>query len=84
MIVCMTSNHADVLDDAILRPGRVDMRLDLDADQLRRLLKAFMGRVPMLPPLTAQITPADVVDVLKRHLEEPMAATKELAALISG
>jgi chaperone BCS1 len=85
MIVCMTSNHADVLDDAILRPGRVDMRLDfdyLDADQLVRLLKAFMGRVPTLPPLTARITPADVVDVLKRHLEEPLGAVKELAALV--
>lgn len=87
LITCMTTNHAEVLDPALVRPGRVDLSMEfgyLDADQLRRLLKAFMGRVPTLPPLTAQITPADVVDVLKRHLEEPMAATKELAVLISG
>lgn len=87
LITCMTTNYAEVLDPALVRPGRVDLSMEfghMDADQLRRLLFAFMGRLPTLPPLTAKITPADVVDVLKRHLEEPMTATKELAALVSG
>lgn len=51
LITCMTTNHAEVLDPALVRPGRVDLAMEfgyLDADQLRRLLKAFMGRVPDL------------------------------------
>jgi hypothetical protein len=84
-IFILTSNHPEVLDEALIRPGRVDLSMEfgyLDADHLHRLLSVFMGTVPSLPALTARITPADVVDVLKRHLGEPQSANEELAALV--
>lgn len=44
LIICMTTNHRDKLDPALLRPGRVDMEVEFRAatpDQIRRLYQAF-------------------------------------------
>ncbi len=43
-VLFMTTNHADQLDDALIRAGRIDERVALgtcDADQLRRLYLKF-------------------------------------------
>ena len=45
-IVCMTTNHPETLDTALIRPGRVDRRIEIgvaDAPTAARFLAAFYG-----------------------------------------
>ncbi len=70
-----------MLDERLVRAGRVDMTEEiglLDHCQLRRLIKVFLGEDwPQAP--RCDVSPAAVVDVLKRHLGDPEAALSELA-----
>jgi chaperone BCS1 len=45
-LLILTTNHAEVLDPALIRPGRVDMRLSLEnatPDQAREMWRRFGG-----------------------------------------
>lgn len=74
VITIMTTNRLDVLDKAIIRPGRVDLmeELDcLDTYQLRGLCEYFIGYVPEdLPQITPEdgITSAEVMGEVRKHL----------------
>lgn len=76
VITIMTTNRKDVLDEAIIRPGRVDLEehLDcLDDAQLRGLCEYFMGTVPEdLPHITPAdgISSAEVMGVVRKHLPD--------------
>jgi hypothetical protein len=76
VITIMTTNRKDVLDEAIIRPGRVDLEehLDcLDDSQLRGLCEYFMGVVPEeLPHITPAdgISSAEVMGVVRKHLPD--------------
>lgn len=70
----MTTNRLDVLDEAVLRPGRVDLAVELgyvnDA-QLRDMVQYYVGSVPEdLPHVTedAKLTSAEVVQVIRNHI----------------
>lgn len=80
----MTSNHADQLDPALIRPGRIDLRLTLELanpDQARRLYRLFF---PDRPASEAELyarhyakgpqkTTADIPADLLRHRHNPEA-----------
>lgn len=78
LITFMTTNHIEKLDDALIRPGRVDRSEEigyLTSEQLDRLMMmladvanftAQAGRVE-----GCDITPAAVLEVMKRHLHDP-------------
>jgi hypothetical protein len=73
-----------VLDPALVRPGRVDFTLELgplDDDQLGRLVAAFLGDGP-LPKMRQPVLPAEVVGVLKDHLDDPASARAAVAELV--
>jgi chaperone BCS1 len=76
VITIMTTNRLDVLNKAIIRPGRVDLieNLDcLDSYQLRGICEYFMGHVPQtLPQITPDdgITSAEIMGVIRKHLPE--------------
>jgi hypothetical protein len=76
VITIMTTNRLDVLDPAIIRPGRVDLMENLDClddSQLKGLCSYFMGTVPEdLPHITPEdgISSAEVMGVVRKHLPD--------------
>ncbi|MEX1165508.1 MAG: AAA family ATPase [Hydrogenophaga sp.] len=74
-VLFMTTNHADQLDDALIRAGRIDERVELgacDADQLRRLYLKFQPDEHAAQAFAAEnadkaLSPAQVQDQLMRR-----------------
>lgn len=84
LITILTTNHPGVLDPALVRPGRVD-RVEhigvLDDDQLRRLVTQFLGPADLPPIGDLSLSPASVIEQLKRH-PEPEDAIKAIIELL--
>lgn len=95
LIKILTTNDASVLDPAVVRAGRVDVRLEIglaEIEQVNRLWELAYGE-PLTydSPLTyvepsgetvvwRPLVPATVVEAIKRHPTDPMGAWLELAA----
>lgn len=91
LIVAMTTNNRDALDDALVRPGRVDHELELTylvAEQADRLVAFLTGRDPLLrtssAPFPGRLTAADVVSTVTRHMHDPDAAYFACIELVCG
>lgn len=88
VITIMTTNRKDVLDPAIIRPGRVDLQehLDcLDTYQLEGLCKYFIGDVPEnLPEVTPEdgITSADIMGEIRKHLPDFENAADDIVEFV--
>lgn len=86
LISILSTNHRDRLDDALVRPGRVD-RDELiglpDDDQAARLFESFYGQpAPGPVPANGRST-ADLVELMKRHMDDPVAAMAVLRGPLS-
>ncbi|CAN6167139.1 unnamed protein product [Urochloa humidicola] len=90
-IIVFTTNHVDGIDPALLRPGRMDVHVRLDAcgaHAMRELVQRYVGvgDHEMLDAAEgsirggAEMTPAEVGEVLLRNRDEPETAVTELAA----
>lgn len=88
-IVFFTTNHPEVLDDALLRPGRVDYHLKLgyaDLSQLKAITSIFWPAQPEIVEKMAtffqpQLTPATIMSRLATLMNRPaqeLLALKEL------
>lgn len=88
VITIMTTNRKDVLDEAIRRPGRVDLEEELsclDDFQLRGMCEYFMGTVPEnLPSITPEdgISSASVMGVIRKHLPDFENASEDMVEFI--
>jgi len=88
VITIMTTNRIDVLNKAIIRPGRVDMTENLDCldnFQLRGLCEYFMGYVPdTLAPIAVAdgITSAEVMGVIRKHLPDFADAGEDVCKFV--
>jgi len=84
LITITTSNRASVLDPAVVRPGRVDLVEHIgkpDADQATRLFEVFYDAPPSSPIDPAGRSTAELMEVFKRHMDDPVAAEKALAEM---
>lgn len=84
-IVFMTTNHKDVLDPALIRPGRADLHVEFDyatKDQARGLFAQFFPQCPssMAERFSAiasrQITMAQIQGILLQHKASPENAIR--------
>ncbi len=87
LITIMTTNRVDVLDDALLRPGRCDVREEvgyLTNAQLERLATVLTGHRGQLPLIgDRQITPAAITEIVKCHIDDLQAAYEQIAAFLA-
>jgi len=77
-ILIMTTNHADKLDPALIRPGRVDCRVTLE--KLNRAdAAALFDRLGHTAPIQDDFsaTPAEIENIVKQHAAQ---AIKDRAA----
>lgn len=82
LITVLTSNRPDVIDPALIRPGRIDMSEHIglpDQDQARRLYAAFYGTSASRVPHIANWSAAEYVETFKRHMHDPAEALTALA-----
>lgn len=88
VITIMTTNRIEVLDEAIKRPGRVDLTEELsclDDFQLRGMCQYFMKTVPdNLPYITPEdgISSAQVMGVMRKHLPDFADAAGDLVEFL--
>jgi hypothetical protein len=77
-ITVMTSNHPEVLDPALIRPGRVDLHVRLSRctrEMLDDLFTMFYGARIDAHPLPADgLTPAQVASAYMSYRDDPVAA----------
>jgi ATPase family associated with various cellular activities (AAA) len=89
VITIMTTNRLDVLDEAVIRPGRVDLKenLDcLDSYQLRGICEYFTGSVPEnLPEITPsdRITSAEIMGEIRKHLPDFENASEDIVNFVN-
>lgn len=90
-IIVFTTNYADRVDPALLRPGRMDVHVRLGpcgAHAARELAERYvgvaehelLGEVESCIEAGAEMTPAEVGEVLLRSREQPDTAVRELVA----
>ena len=88
VITIMTTNRLDVLDPAIIRPGRVDLMEELgclDSYQLRGMCEYFIGHVPEgLPEITPAdgITSAEIMGVIRKHIPSFEGAGEDVVRFV--
>lgn len=86
-ILIMTSNHPDKLDPALIRPGRVDINLELgycDNKLVKDMFNGFFKEEREFDNIQAkQLTPAKIQEILCNYFNNPDLAYSKLQDLQS-
>ena len=82
-IIIMTTNHIDKIDSAVIRPGRIDHRVEytyVDRDQLTDIFRVFYPSYQLECPQTLpEMTTSHAINnVILSHLDDPQTATRIL------
>jgi len=89
LVIGMTTNRRDVLDEALLRDGRVDEELEmgpLTPDQFERLVAQLTGRRLQLSgagPVWPEVTAGEIVGCVMRNLDDMDAAGQAAVDLLT-
>ena len=85
-ILLMTTNHPDRLDPALLRPGRMDLKVELgkaNKHQARALFERFFSDHPVAAIDFAasyedkSMSPAELQELFLRNVTEPAQALRD-------
>ena len=89
-IMVMTTNHPEVLDDALTRAGRIDRKFEFDLCDTQQALDLFANfygadaaekkTMPDNWPVTGPQSPADITGVLIQYRVDPEEAWRVLCA----
>jgi ATP-dependent 26S proteasome regulatory subunit len=86
LVTIMTTNNPDILDEALVRPGRVDRHERFgfaDSDQLTRLFFYCYRTSPTSTfDVQKDVTLAQVSEIFKHNFGDPPKAEAELHGLI--
>jgi hypothetical protein len=89
LVVIMTTNERRVLDDAIARPGRVDLEIELDLigrDEVAHLFGNFYGAharhiaLDRMPEEIKRMVPAELTSLMLANMDDPDAVLCSLGA----
>lgn len=89
-IVIMTTNHPEMLDRALIRPGRIDVQVHFDFATRELISEMFEGYldvplpahfIPRLPD--RKLSPAEVGQVLFRHFDAVSKGAVNFDAIMS-
>lgn len=87
-ILIMTTNHRDILDDALIRPGRCDHKLlfsNCDRNQIRDIYRLYFETDPPESSLSKidnmKYSPAQVASVFQMSRNNPSEALTNLLCL---
>lgn len=87
-ILIMTTNHPEILDDALIRPGRCDAKFQFDfctKTQIKELYQMFFNTEAPVSQLSniraSEYSPAHITAVFLRFRNEPEKALENLDVL---
>lgn len=88
-IIVMTTNHKEILDNALIRPGRIDINLELvkcNHDMITRLCKTFYKKdvlsdeiiniIHLIPEYT--YSPAHIMNIFRKNKNDIMCGIKDI------
>lgn len=74
LVTFMTTNHPERLDDALIRPGRIDRKFELGhmtQGQLDAMVQRFVGNYKV-ELRSSTVVPAQIVECLKSGFDNPV------------
>jgi len=86
-ILIMTTNHPEILDDALIRPGRIDSKFLFDncnTEQIGKLYEMFFNKELselnkiQLSSITKEYSPAHITSIFLRYRNNPDIALEYL------
>ena len=93
-IIIMTTNHVDKLDDALIRPGRIDLKVNfqrITGETIKHVITKYIPFVNFEIPLwdslnfnSITISPAELINILIKNKEKEDCLVTELYEKISS
>lgn len=87
-IMVITTNHPEIIDSALIRPGRIDRRFlfdNCDKEQIKHLYEMFFERAcpdKIIEPIEdKKYSPATLVGLFLQHRDEPEKSFDELKSV---
>merc|ERR1719242_177413 len=85
-MLIITTNYPEKLDKALIRPGRIDMKVHFGPMRGKDITDMFQHYFEMSPPVTVHVerlperkwTPAEVTQVFLNNMHNPEKALKQL------
>jgi hypothetical protein len=81
-ILIITTNHAEKLDKALVRPGRIDVNIrfeEASCELIAEMYANFYGKVLDVPAvLEGVLTPAEVLECFCNHFKDAAAAVQQM------
>lgn len=84
-IIIMTTNHPEVIDEALIRPGRIDMKIEFTLSSKEMIIDMYENFYNEKFPESKKdcikediLTPAEVIQIFFRNINNPKNSMKEL------